>query len=141
MLCGPTCSSCSIDCSTHPHQVHFSLVFNGAHRRLPTLSPFPLKLDTCVHVSPTGTSFRKRLEHAASALTPLLRVKQGQFPRRAAVWWRTLTFVQPGPSHRGCHTLSICVTVLDGFLNACGVEPNTFLWKSQGVKTDAATAF
>lgn len=64
-----------------------------------------------------------------------------QISNRAAVWWKTLAFVQSFPqSHRGCHMPSICLTGLDGFLNACGVEPNTFLcvWKSQGIKTDVA---
>lgn len=50
VLCVPPVADlCTIDSTS-------SAVFNGAHRSLPVLSPFPLlKLDTCAHVSPNGT--------------------------------------------------------------------------------------
>lgn len=62
----PTCGLCSIDGLARSAS---SLVFNGAHRSLPILSPFPLKLDTRAHVSSSSTFLRKRLEHGAKALT------------------------------------------------------------------------
>lgn len=71
------------------------------------------------------------LKHGVRASTRLLKSRTMSTRRicsQAAVWWKTLAFVHSFPqSHRGCHMLHICLTLLDGFLNACGVEPNTFL--------------
>lgn len=121
----PTCSLRSTDCLARSTS---SAVFNGAHRFLPILSPFPLKLDTSAHVSSNSTFLRKRLEHGAFTLLRSKTIRSRQISSGAAVWWKTLVFVQSFPqSHRGCHMLSICLSVLDGFLKACGVEPNTFL--------------
>lgn len=81
---------------------------------------------------PAAPFLRERLEHGASALLRSEAIRSRQISSRAAVWWKKkrepLAFVHFFPqSHRGCHMLSVCLKVVDGFLRACGPEPNTFL--------------
>lgn len=120
-------------------------MFNGAHRPLPIISPFPLKPDTSAHVSSYSTFLRKRLEHGARALTLLLRVRQwaqDAFPTEQLCGGVHLPLSDGFPqSNRGCHTLDISLTVLDGCLNASEVKPNTFscAWESQSIKTHCSS--
>lgn len=62
-------------------------VFNGAHRFLPILSPFPLKLDTPAMHHPAPPFLRERLEHGASALLRSEAIRSRQISSRAAVRW------------------------------------------------------